>query len=48
MFEGRIREVGRPDHVLSYFREEKAVLLAVTVTGILYNLGMGAGPYFEG
>ncbi len=48
MFEGRIREVGRPDHVLSYFREEKAVLVAVTVTGILYNLGMGAGPYFEG
>lgn len=48
MFEGRIREVGRPDRILSYFRQEKAVLLVVTVTGILYNLGMGAGPYFEG
>lgn len=48
MFEGRIREVGRPDRILSYFGQEKAVLLVVTVTGILYNLGMGAGPYFEG
>ncbi|MGE9922621.1 ABC transporter ATP-binding protein [Acidaminococcus fermentans] len=48
MFEGRIREVGRPDRILSYFVQEKAVLLVVTVTGILYNLGMGAGPYFEG
>lgn len=48
MFEGRIREVGRPDRILSYFGQEKAVLLVVTVTGTLYNLGMGAGPYFEG
>jgi ATP-binding cassette subfamily B multidrug efflux pump len=48
MFEGRIREVERPDRILSYFGQEKAVLLVVTVTGILYNLGMGAGPYFEG
>lgn len=48
MFEGRIREVGRPDRILSYFGQEKAVLLVVTGTGILYNLGMGAGPYFEG
>lgn len=48
MFEGRIRKVERPDRILSYFGQEKAVLLVVTVTGILYNLGMGAGPYFEG
>lgn len=48
MFEGSIREVERPDRILSYFGQEKAVLLVVTVTGILYNLGMGAGPYFEG
>ena len=48
MCEGRIREVERPDRILSYFGQEKAVLLVVTVTGILYNLGMGAGPYFEG
>lgn len=44
MFEGRIREVERPDRILSYFGQEKAVLLVVTVTGILYNLGMGRGP----
>lgn len=48
MFEGSIREVVRPDRILSYFEQEKAVLLVVTATGILYNLGMGAGPYFEG
>ncbi len=31
-----------------YFRKEKALLLVVTVTGILYNVGMVAGPWFEG
>lgn len=36
------------DHILYYFRSEKWVLLVVTVTGILYNLGMAAGPWFEG
>ena len=35
MFEGSIREVVRPDRILSYFEQEKAVLLVVTATGIL-------------
>lgn len=38
----------RPDQILSYFRLEWTWLVGVTVTGILYNVGMGAGPYFEG
>lgn len=48
MLERAIREVERPDRIFSYFRLEAPVLAVVTVTGILYNIGMGAGPYFEG
>ena len=38
----------RPDRVLSYFRAEWRVLLAVTVSGLIYNIGLLAGPWFEG
>lgn len=38
----------RPDSILSYFRTEWKVLLAVTVSGLIYNLGLLAGPWFEG
>lgn len=38
----------QPDQIFSYFRLEWIWLLGVTVTGILYNVGMGAGPFFEG
>lgn len=31
-----------------YFLKERKVLLVVTITGIVYNLGMVAGPWFEG
>ena len=31
-----------------WFGREKGLLAAITVTGILYNVGMTAGPYFEG
>lgn len=37
-----------PDRVLSYFRAEWRVLLAVTVSGLIYNIGLLAGPWFEG
>lgn len=43
-----IPAVKTPDRVLSYFAKEKSVLSVVTVTGLLYNIGMAAGPYFEG
>lgn len=36
------------DHVISYFKMEWKVLLAVTVSGLIYNLGLLAGPWFEG
>ena len=38
----------QPDKVLSYFKEEWKVLLAVTISGLIYNLGLLAGPWFEG
>lgn len=38
----------QPDHILSYFRMEWKVLAAVTISGLIYNLGLLAGPWFEG
>ncbi len=38
----------QPDRVLSYFQMEWKVLLIVTVSGLIYNLGLLAGPWFEG
>lgn len=34
--------------LLSWFGREKHLLILISVTGILYNVGMTAGPYFEG
>ena len=36
-----------PDRVGSYFRAESGVLAVITVTGLLYNIGLVAGPWFE-
>ena len=36
------------DRVLSYFKAEWKVLLIVAVSGMIYNLGLLAGPWFEG
>ena len=38
----------RADRILSYFQGEWVVLLAVTISGLIYNLGLLAGPWFEG
>lgn len=38
----------QPDRILSYFREEWFVLTIVTISGLIYNLGLLAGPWFEG
>lgn len=38
----------QPDRVLSYFKAEWRVLLAVTLSGMIYNVGLLAGPWFEG
>lgn len=42
------QKVDHPDKILSYFKREPLPLLIVTVSGIIYNVGMTAGPYFEG
>lgn len=36
------------DRIVSYFKAEWKVLAAVTVSGLIYNLGLLAGPWFEG
>ncbi len=42
------RKSFRPDRIGSYFRMEWLPLLWVTVTGLIYNVGLLAGPWFEG
>lgn len=37
-----------PNSILSYFKLEWPVLLAVTISGLIYNIGLLAGPWFEG
>lgn len=44
----QIEKVPHPDRIRSYFRLQTRPLALVTVSGILYNVGMVAGPYFEG
>ena len=38
----------RPDRILTYFRQEWLPLVFITVSGLLYNVGLLAGPWFEG
>lgn len=38
----------KADKIGSYFKAEWGVLAAVTVSGLIYNLGLLAGPWFEG
>ena len=38
----------RPDHIGSYFRAEWLPLSFVTLSGLLYNLGLLVTPWFEG
>ena len=37
-----------PDRILSYFQAEGKVLAIITASGLVYNLGLLAGPWFEG
>ena len=43
-----IKKVIHPDRILSYFKLEFRSLTLVTLSGVIYNVGMIAGPYFEG
>ena len=38
----------RPDAIGSYFRLERMPLLFVTLSGLVYNVGLLAGPWYEG
>lgn len=38
----------RKASILTYFRDEWKTLLVVTITGIIYNVGMVLGPWLEG
>lgn len=38
----------RPNRILLYFKAEWVVLFIVTVSGLIYNVGLLAGPWFEG
>ncbi len=38
----------KKDQILYYFKTQWPALLAVTVSGLIYNLGLLAGPWFEG
>jgi ATP-binding cassette subfamily B multidrug efflux pump len=40
--------VRQPDRVLSYFENQRPVLAVVTVSGLIYNLGLVVSPWFEG
>lgn len=44
----KIKQVRQADQILSYFKLEWGTLILVAFSGIIYNVGMVAGPYFEG
>ena len=36
------------DRISTYFKAEWKILVWITVSGLIYNLGLLAGPWFEG
>lgn len=46
--EDNLNRIPNPDHIGTYFRRESGLLVLITISGILYNIGMIAGPWFEG
>ena len=42
------KKISGPDRILSYFKIQWPILLAVTVSGLIYNVGLLAGPWYEG
>ena len=39
---------GSENRLSFYILKEKKLLALLTITGLIYNLGLTAGPYFEG
>jgi len=48
MSQDKVQPVRNPSRIWSYVSLEWRSLIIITITGILYNAGMTAGPYFEG
>lgn len=44
----RNKNINHPEKLSSYFKQEKIPLTIVTISGLIYNIGLTAGPYFEG
>lgn len=44
----KARVVTNPDRIKYYVTLEKATLVVVSISGIVYNIGLVAGPWFEG
>lgn len=44
----QIKRVVHPAKISSYLALEKKDLIIVSISGVLYNVGMILGPYFEG
>lgn len=42
------KKISGPDRIMSYFKMQWPILLAVTVSGLIYNIGLLAGPWYEG
>lgn len=42
------KKIQKPDRISTYYKCEWIPLTLVTISGIIYNVGMIAGPYFEG
>ncbi len=41
-------DIAQPQKILSYFKKQKLLLVLITIFGIIYNVGLLAGPYYEG
>lgn len=48
MKERKAKKTFCPNRIGSYFRAERLPLLFVTVSGLLYNIGLLAAPWFDG
>ena len=42
------KQINNPDRILTYFKMQWPILLAVTISGLIYNVGLLAGPWYEG
>lgn len=43
-----MNEIRYPDRIRSCFQAEKHSLILITLSGLVYNIGLLAGPLFEG